>query len=56
MNDISKVNGQPENIWIVAGPAGCGKSTVARYIADELSLPYVEGDDVSLPLPSIGHH
>lgn len=35
-----------EHIWIVTGPAGCGKTTVAQYLAKELSLPYVEGDDV----------
>lgn len=35
-----------EHIWIITGPAGCGKTTVAQYLAKELSLPYVEGDDV----------
>jgi gluconokinase len=35
-----------EHIWLVTGPAGCGKTTVAKYLAKELSLPYVEGDDV----------
>ena len=35
-----------EHIWIITGPAGCGKTTVAKYLAKELSLPYVEGDDV----------
>ena len=34
------------HIWIITGPAGCGKSTVAQYLAKELSLPYIEGDDV----------
>ena len=34
------------HIWIITGPAGCGKSTVARHIADNLKLPYVEGDEV----------
>lgn len=34
-----------EHIWIVTGPAGCGKTTVAQYLAKELSWPYVEGDD-----------
>lgn len=36
---------QIEHIWIITGPAGCGKTTVAQYLAKELSLPYVEGDD-----------
>ena len=35
-----------EHIWLVTGPAGCGKSTVAEYLAKKLSLPFVEGDDV----------
>ncbi|KIW13124.1 hypothetical protein PV08_08311 [Exophiala spinifera] len=34
-----------EHIWIITGPAGCGKTTVAQHLAQELSLPYVEGDD-----------
>ena len=39
-----------EHIWIITGPAGCGKTTVAQYLARELSVPYVEGDDVSSTL------
>lgn len=34
-----------EHIWILTGPAGCGKTTVGQFLAKELSLPYVEGDD-----------
>lgn len=37
-----------EHIWIIGGPAGCGKTTVAQFLAKELSLPYVEGDDVCI--------
>ena len=33
-------------MWIITGPAGCGKSTIAQYLAKELSIPYIEGDDV----------
>lgn len=40
------------HMWIITGPAGCGKSTVAQYLAKELSIPYVEGDDVSGPVLS----
>jgi len=32
-------------IWVVTGPAGCGKSSVADYLANNLDLPYIEGDD-----------
>jgi gluconokinase len=30
----------------VTGPAGCGKSTIAKYLADIHQFPYIEGDDV----------
>lgn len=33
------------HIWLVTGPAGCGKSTVAKYLATVLHLPYIEGDE-----------
>ncbi|KAK9469020.1 P-loop containing nucleoside triphosphate hydrolase protein [Lipomyces arxii] len=33
-------------IWVVAGPAGCGKSTIAEYLSKEFNGPYVEGDDL----------
>jgi len=35
------------HIWLITGPAGCGKSTVAEYTAKSLNLPYLEGDNVS---------
>lgn len=38
-----------QHIWVVTGPAGCGKTTVAKGLAQELNLPYIEGDDVSTP-------
>lgn len=34
------------HIWIITGPAGCGKSTIAQHLAQQLSLPYIEGDEV----------
>lgn len=38
---------QTSHIWVVAGPAGCGKSTVGQHVAEQLALPYIEGDDAS---------
>jgi gluconokinase len=46
MDNGSTDRQEMEHIWLVTGPAGCGKTTVAQYLAKELSLPYVEGDDV----------
>ncbi|KAF7178120.1 hypothetical protein CNMCM7691_006785 [Aspergillus felis] len=34
-----------QHIWVVTGPAGCGKSTVGRILQKELGLPFLEGDD-----------
>ena len=39
-------NTDHRHIWLITGPAGCGKSTVAEYIAEALNLPYIEGDNV----------
>ncbi|KAH8675838.1 P-loop containing nucleoside triphosphate hydrolase protein [Xylariales sp. PMI_506] len=33
------------HIWLVTGPAGCGKSTIGAHLAKELGLPYLEGDE-----------
>lgn len=35
-----------QHIWVVTGPAGCGKSTVGRGIQQALQIPFLEGDDV----------
>ncbi|EAA33565.2 carbohydrate kinase [Neurospora crassa] len=32
-------------IWFVTGPTACGKTTVAKALAENLNLTYVEGDD-----------
>lgn len=37
-----------QHIWIVTGPAGSGKSTVGIYLHQQLGVPFLEGDDVSL--------
>lgn len=35
-----------ERIFVIGGPAGCGKTTVASYLSQELGVPYLEGDQV----------
>lgn len=37
---------QHHHIWLVTGPAGCGKTTVAEHLAGALNMPYIEGDSV----------
>jgi len=46
-----EVNPKHTHIWLVSGPAGCGKSTVAEFVAKTLSVPYLEGDEVCTTLP-----
>lgn len=41
-----------QHIWLVTGPAGCGKTTVAEYLAGALKVPYVEGDSVRARIAS----
>jgi ABC-type cobalamin/Fe3+-siderophores transport system ATPase subunit len=36
------------HIWLMIGPAGCGKSTIGNYVAKILNIPFLEGDNVSL--------
>lgn len=38
-------NTEYHHIWLITGPAGCGKSTVAQFIAKTMNLPYIEGDE-----------
>jgi len=45
------------HILIVTGPAGCGKSTIAKYLAERYEFDYIEGDDVrATPNIFIGTH
>lgn len=54
-NGVSTVNKAPassqkhHHIWLVTGPAGCGKTTIAQYLASQLNLPYIEGDSYHTP-------
>ena len=45
------------HLFIVTGPAGCGKSTVGQFIAKTMNLPFIEGDEVrNSPIPlSLSH-
>jgi gluconokinase len=36
-------------LFIIGGPAGCGKSTVAKAIASSTNFPFIEGDDLHPP-------
>lgn len=38
-----------EHIFLVTGPAGCGKTTMAQFLAAQLNVPYIEGDDFHPP-------
>jgi gluconokinase len=44
-------------IFFVTGPTACGKTTVAKFIAEKLNLTFLEGDDVSdaKPLTQLLH-
>ncbi|KAF2018947.1 carbohydrate kinase [Aaosphaeria arxii CBS 175.79] len=37
------------HILIVTGPAGCGKSTVAKFLSERYGFVYIEGDDFHPP-------
>ena len=43
-----------KHIWVITGPAGCGKSTIGSHLAGALELPYLEGDEVSLRIAYFG--
>ncbi|SLM40981.1 thermoresistant gluconokinase family protein [Lasallia pustulata] len=54
IDSLKQMNGARQrhhhrHMWIITGPAGCGKSTVAQHLANELSIPYIEGDDFHPP-------
>ncbi|KAK5168336.1 uncharacterized protein LTR77_006905 [Saxophila tyrrhenica] len=38
-----------KHIWVITGPAGCGKTSVAEYLHQTFSFPYLEGDTFHTP-------
>ncbi|KUI61545.1 hypothetical protein VP1G_08736 [Cytospora mali] len=36
---------RPRYVIFFTGPTACGKSTIAKYVADQLNLSFLEGDD-----------
>ncbi|KAK1823731.1 hypothetical protein LTR12_001917 [Friedmanniomyces endolithicus] len=38
-----------KHIWVITGPAGCGKTSVAEYLHQQLQIPYLEGDTFHTP-------
>ena len=36
-------------IWFITGPTACGKTTIAKALAEDLDFTFLEGDDVSPP-------
>ncbi|KAK6395282.1 hypothetical protein LTR65_000752 [Meristemomyces frigidus] len=40
---------QHKHIWVITGPAGCGKTSVAEYLHLAFALPYLEGDTFHTP-------
>lgn len=36
-------------LFIIGGPAGCGKSTIGHAIANKTHFPFIEGDDLHPP-------
>lgn len=43
-----------KHIWVITGPAGCGKTSVAEYLHETFSIPYLEGDTVSCTILMYG--
>jgi hypothetical protein len=38
---------EQQHIWVITGPAGCGKTSVAESLHQTYGMPYLEGDTVS---------
>ncbi|KAF2484284.1 P-loop containing nucleoside triphosphate hydrolase protein, partial [Neohortaea acidophila] len=39
----------PKHIWVITGPAGCGKTSVAEALHATFNMPYLEGDTFHSP-------
>jgi cytidylate kinase len=54
LNSQNSLNStRTQHIWVVTGPAGCGKSTVGQALRKDLGLSFLEGDDVWRPCPTL---
>lgn len=51
--DAEELRRETKRLWVITGPAGCGKTTVAEHLAEQLQLPYIEGDNVGHPPYSV---
>ncbi|KAI7703168.1 shikimate kinase [Hortaea werneckii] len=40
---------QHKHIWVITGPAGCGKTSVAEHLHSSFQFPYLEGDTFHTP-------
>lgn len=48
---------EQQHIWVITGPAGCGKTSVAEHLHSTFGMPYLEGDTVrKSPLPPPSTH
>lgn len=45
-DDAEGKRGNIHWVWFITGPTACGKTTIAKYLADKLGMSFVEGDDV----------
>jgi sugar-phosphatase len=51
LRDPTGASGEPVNeLFMIAGPAGCGKTTLGVALAQRLGAPYLDLDDVTLDL------
>ncbi|KAK4905540.1 hypothetical protein LTR49_025171 [Elasticomyces elasticus] len=48
-NGTTSTHPQQKHIWVITGPAGCGKTSVAEYLHQQLQIPYLEGDTFHTP-------